>query len=183
MKLFPKPPFSSKTVGFDSKEKGRYHIQDSATSHNHIKLSSWNTALHDFVTASLIPAVTDTQPQWLNSPLQGSCGALERNNKNSLGNRSPPGRQALPSNLTANPPLKLIMFILPTLYRLFSLDESTPLFLERSLPLKWNPRLQTSEHHSFINYSYPKAKNLASDKKRSCHNNLQAGIGFLNQGI
>lgn len=37
--LFLKPPFSSKILCFDSKEEGRYYMQDSATSHNHIKLS------------------------------------------------------------------------------------------------------------------------------------------------
>lgn len=89
--LFLKPPFSNKTLGFDSKEKGRCHIQYSVASHNHIKLSLWNTALHDFVTASFILTAMDTQPQRMNPPLQGSCPAVDRNNKNSLGNRSPQG--------------------------------------------------------------------------------------------
>lgn len=133
--LFLKPPFSSKILCFDSKEEGRYHIQDSATSHNHIKLSPWNTALHDSATASFILAAMDTQPQRMNSPLQGSCLARYRNNENRFGNRSPEGCRHY------HPIWQHIHLCISNFYMTHTLypppkDERGPPFLERSPTLK-----------------------------------------------
>lgn len=130
----------------------RKRVDITAASHEHIKASPWDTRLHACATGPFFSCSnghTTPEDEFATPRL------VERNDKNSPGNKSPQGhRPCHQPDSTAT--FELVIPRLPTLC-IFPPDNNIPPFVERSPALKLNSRPQkTSGGISFSWYSFAK---------------------------